>query len=272
MIQKALRTCKIFRFLLFSALCLATISPLFAETILLRNGTSITGPILQQSRFTVTVQSPGGPVSINKTEILRIIYGNSELERQRQEAEKKREADQKQEELRKQQETSDRPSPSRSEAAPWLSGGRFAAAGKSALLPGWGQMSEGRSTAAIVYGGIFFGLAAILFGENRRLASLKGDYSSAAQTSLLFTPAIFQQINPGSITDSQAFAVNLLTGGHTANQRQQVSRANQLVKIGAYTLAGVYLVNIFDAYFYYKGGLGVSLNGGSLSLAYRIEF
>lgn len=152
--------------LLVAALVL---QPLLADTVILRNGTTINGTILNQSRTAVIIRIDGRVQTIPKANIRRIRYGGeaankAAAERKREEEQKRAEEERrKAEHSRKQtepggQKKSEHPAASSPELTPG------AILWRSALLPGWGflQLKQDRwawTYMGLVGGGVLSSLA-----------------------------------------------------------------------------------------------------------------
>ncbi|WP_425269697.1 LA_0442/LA_0875 N-terminal domain-containing protein [Leptospira yasudae] len=163
-------------------LCLFFSMPLWsAQTILLKNGTSLKGEVTGQNEKAITVRSAdGGVQTISKRSILKVIYrdvNEDEAKRIRQEEETKiREAKSAEEKKRIEEEAvvikpPVNPSGTRS---------RWSLVWRSAVLPGWGHYKAERKKTAIVYGALFWtgvvatGLAA------KQIESKKAAYDEAS--------------------------------------------------------------------------------------------
>jgi len=164
---------------------------LFAETIVLRKGGTVTGKIITQSRKTVRISTSTGTRSIAKSDIKRIIYGPSKDElkkrkeaearrkkareerkkklkelrekrkKEREELEKKKDDEKERKrlnELRRLQEEQLKKEKERKSLEP-EEPSLAVAVGYSMLLPGAGQLYQGRGAAGGSYMGGFFTLA-----------------------------------------------------------------------------------------------------------------
>ena len=178
---------------LLSILFTICASSLLADRVYLRSGQQLDGTIVNQNKNEITFRAESGQVQkIQKSDIVRIVYGNltpeqkaneekqkqeeaarlaayqkqlaeaQRLETEKQEADRKAAA-KREEEIRKSQSANEqalktqeqsRPSENRtSQPRPQA----FGCAWRSALLPGWGQVACGQTRSAIEVGVLFLG-------------------------------------------------------------------------------------------------------------------
>ncbi len=162
--------------------------PLLADRVELKNGTVLTGPVIRQSRASITIQTPTGPKTIPKSVIRRIVFGK-EAEKTEKPKEAATEPAKPQEPPveRKSEvpanETKGRPMPKAeqrpvkppvSRPGPPAAGGygvdRFGLVARSAVLPGWGFAAGGDPQTGHRFMAIFAGAAAVtLYGRELAL-------------------------------------------------------------------------------------------------------
>lgn len=209
--QTRLRTCALAR-VLPSIIFIFSVSSLLADRVYLRSGQQLDGAVVNQNKSEVTFRTESGQVQkIQKSEIVRIAYGNltpeqkaaeekqkqeeaarlaayqkQQAEAQRLEAERK-EADRqaaakREEEIRKSQNAKEQAQKTREQSK--ASENKtlqprpqaFGCAWRSALLPGWGQYACGQSRAAIEVGALFLGAGAYAAQQNALQRKALRDY------------------------------------------------------------------------------------------------
>ncbi|TGL71961.1 hypothetical protein EHQ67_02280 [Leptospira kmetyi] len=150
-----------------------------AQTILLKNGSSIKGDVTGQNEKTLTVRTENGVQTISKRSILKVIYkdvNEEEAKRIRQEEENKIREAKSAEEKKKIEEEAIVQKPE-----PKLSGtrSRWSLVWRSAVLPGWGHYKAERKKTAIVYGTLFWsGVIATAFAS-QQIGQKKSEYESS---------------------------------------------------------------------------------------------
>jgi hypothetical protein len=189
------------RFLLLTFLILfgGLGSGLHADTIFLKNGQTVTGDIVSQTRNRIDIQTTAGLKRVQKTMVRRVVFSKKEsaseaaARRAREaaarkaEAEAARQAEAEAEAVRRAEVESARKAEAEAEAARKSQAEAETAARqaeadrkereaaeaarvpitssgalwRSMILPGWGQYYQGRTFAAFGYGGAFVGAAAL---------------------------------------------------------------------------------------------------------------
>ncbi|MCE9501367.1 MAG: hypothetical protein K8R21_12845 [Leptospira sp.] len=251
-----------------------------AETILLRDGNSLKGKITAQNfkEITIAVTDQEGQtkeVSVNKSNIIKVVYhdlqkeeeeklramedeknkslGNEKLKQEQEEKQKlayeekrlQEEADRKsQENIRKKEER----------------GSRFGALARSAILPGWGQWHGDRKITGIIWPVLFLSTAGALYRQNqiyhfaqKDYDALNNPYSQLAYTKLLLNPGSSSQsaINSTDLLDpTRAYIYNKTN--QTTQQRKDVEQHYVQVRNIGYLLAGIYVLNLIDAFVFHN--------------------
>ncbi len=140
------------RALLFPGFGLLVLYPLslFADTLILRDGSELKGKVLSQTQFSIRVQTDAGPRVVAKSNIRRLVYGDLP----KKEEAKKPVAP----EPKKLEPVAKKPASAaaRSTAASGDFKGNIA---RSMILPGWGQIHAGQTGKGAVFAGLY--LAAI---------------------------------------------------------------------------------------------------------------
>lgn len=157
-----------------------------AQTILLKNGTSLKGDVTGQNEKTITVRTGDGVQTISKRSILKVIYkevNEDEVKRIRQEEETKIREAKSAEEKKKIEEEAIAQKP---EVKLYGTRNRWSLVWRSAVLPGWGHYKAERKKTGIVYGALFWsGVVATAFAS-QQIGKKKSEYESStliAQTS-----------------------------------------------------------------------------------------
>lgn len=218
---------------LFLLLCLLLTIPLFADTVVLRNGTKLEGKIVGQSRTELRIQTDSGVQTIKKDDIQRVTYGQTEADKNAAEERKKKaeeERRKKAEELKKTQEEKKQKAEEErlkkleeakkkkeaeekkridqqtKKTQPTTSISKRNAFLYSLLLPGAGQYYQGRTYPALAYGA--GGLSLLLIA-----AKAKDDHTET-RNAYVSTSRLFVYLNPAT---SRAF-------GQVLNDEQVAQR------------------------------------------------
>lgn len=150
-----------------------------AQTILLKNGSSIKGDVTGQNEKTLTVRTADGVQTISKRSILKVIYkdvNEEEAKRIRQEEETKIREAKSAEEKKKIEEDAIVQKPDSK-----ISGtrSRWSLVWRSAVLPGWGHYKAERKKTAIVYGSLFWGGVVATAFASQQIGQKKSEYESS---------------------------------------------------------------------------------------------
>ncbi|RHX89281.1 LA_0442/LA_0875 N-terminal domain-containing protein [Leptospira stimsonii] len=260
-------------FLFLSLFFLLPLS-LFAETVLLHEGGSFRGKVVTQNQKTITLQTKEGKRVVSKKEILKVIYKDidEEEEERIRDAEIKRLEEEKltkqrnldlkkqqeeEERLRKEKEAAEKnQQPVAPTPPPKPSVSRAGALGRSAALPGWGQWASGRKFAAIIYPTLFLAAGYAVYENNRKYHVARKEYESygnpyskdAITLSVLGIP---NPTLPPVITDPLALYVyNETSSNEYQNKREAVDKAYKNLQASIGVLAGIYLINLADAFIF----------------------
>ncbi|MBM9502307.1 hypothetical protein JWG44_18810 [Leptospira sp. 201903071] len=281
-------------FLYFGLLFLLPLS-LFAETVLLHEGGSFRGKVITQNQKTITLQTKEGKRVVAKKEILKVIYKDiSEEEEERiRDAEIKRLeeaklAKQRNLDLKKQQEEEERlrkereaaeknrppiaptPPPKKPEVS------KAGALGRSAVLPGWGQWASGRKFAAVIYPTLFLAAGYAVYENNRKYHVARKEYESygnpySTGAIALSTLGVANPTLPPVITDPLSLYVyNESSSNLYQNKKDAVDKAYRNLQTSLGVLAGIYLINLADAFIFggaVSSSVGIS-DGSSKGLMF----
>ncbi|TGM89764.1 LA_0442/LA_0875 N-terminal domain-containing protein [Leptospira licerasiae] len=214
-----------------------TPSLLFADqTILLRKGGKLTGNVVGQNEKTITVQSESGKQTINKRDILKIIYKDitkEEENRIRKEEEKK---------VQENPQVVEEPvqiiPPPTSTASTEPGRNRWSAVWRSAVLPGWGQWYTDNKSEAKITGGAFIASLAYAGYSRSEAESAKSKYDDAVSKSSTTGSYIYG----GGVAN---FYLLTVVPGARADYESSVQAYNTSV----YVLGGVYLAQLVRTYF-----------------------
>ncbi|XDD52251.1 DUF5683 domain-containing protein [Leptospira sp. WS92.C1] len=245
---------------------------LFAETVLLHEGGSFRGKVVTQNQKNITIQTKEGKRVVQKREILKVIYKdidedeeerirNAEIKRlEDDKLAKQRNLDLKkqqeeQERLKKEQENAEKnkqiPPPLPPEK-PAIS--KAGALGRSAALPGWGQWASGRKFSAIIYPTLFLAAGYAVYENNRKYLIARKEYENYGNpysTEAILLSAIGVQ-NPTLapvILDPIALYVYNDQISPFQDKREAVDKAYKNLQTSIGVLAGIYMINLFDAFF-----------------------
>ncbi len=268
-------------YILFFSLILP-FTTLFSETVLLRNGESVKGKVIGQDYGKIVLETKEKTetgekktIEIRKATILKIVFKDideEEVARLRQMEEEKMKSPESEEELKRKEEAalaekqkSEEEEKKRNEALAekkreWEKNrvSPFGALGRSALLPGWGQWENDRKITGAIYGVLFFTSAVALYNKNREYLNAKRDYenignpySEAQYFTNFYGASGTATLSQTNLTDPvTAYLYN--NSNPTLLQREAVERHYNEVKKLSYLVAGIYLINLLDAFFRYE--------------------
>ncbi|WP_423790285.1 LA_0442/LA_0875 N-terminal domain-containing protein, partial [Leptospira ellisii] len=151
-----------------------------AQTILLKNGTSLKGDVTGQNEKTITVRTEDGSVkTFSKKSILKVIYkdvNDEEVKRIRQEEERKlQEAKTADEKKKIEEQAVVVPEPVKTGG----SRSRWSLVWRSAVLPGWGHWKAERKKTSIVYGSLFWGGVVFTAISANQIQQKKSEYDQS---------------------------------------------------------------------------------------------
>ena len=259
---------------------------LFGETIILKNGTSVSGQIVGQSRTTVTIKVGGSTRVIQKSDIRRISYANdnaaeeaarkrAEEERRKQaeadrlkaeqeqkeqqdaalkaeqEQQKQAEADRLKAEEERQKAEEERKKlaeqQSQKEAAYRAAGPhRTDAFFRSLVLPCWGQAYQGRISAAYGLGGGFFGALGLTYYADRRYNIARGAYETKADEFFLTSPLLLSSFGSPISSPTTLAPLGLVIAQDTSDARKRMEYAGRWANNTRTLLAALYVWNLVD--------------------------
>ncbi|TGM57972.1 LA_0442/LA_0875 N-terminal domain-containing protein [Leptospira adleri] len=209
-----------------------------AQTILLKNGTSLKGDVTGQNEKNITIRLADGSVkTISKKSILKVVYrdvNEEEAKRIRQEEEKKlKEAKSADEKKQIEDEAiatkPDFKAPRKGDRNRW------SLVWRSALLPGWGHYKAERKKTAYVFGALFWTGLAATFSSAQKVTQAKADYDQAS-------------LNAQVLGGNNPFlAGQILTNGKREDYKKAVDDYQKISTITAV----IYLIQL--AHVYYTG-------------------
>lgn len=218
--------------------------PILADRILLRNGQTIEGTIINQSRQQVVVRSAAGVKRIPKSQIRRIRYGKTEPESRRPVIAKK-EPEQKRESKKSNaaQKKAD-PEPKPVVERPL---DRTGVVWRSAVLPGWGHYAMKERTTGMLYGGAFLGsLIATLYYRDAALRYENKYHSTATDSSGSMGALSLYGPNVGSLDGGSTAAIwfAIRDGANKERYQQAIRRYHYSLAV----LGGLYVSSLVHAF------------------------
>lgn len=225
-----------FQYLLCALLLGLATNALSAEVIILKNGQTVAGKIVGQSRTQVRVDTGRGIRSIQKSEIRRISYESAaELERRRAEAERLRkqreekrhtaeEAKAAEEAARKAEAETESAANTESTDDTGLSYAGFAL--RNAAAPGWGFFANDQPVWGTTYAALTVG--ALAYAYTTRVDALAAQADNFAQVEL----NTLLSLAPGTADSSTRLAFGFLTNEAASGPYQnKVARHNQSLQL-----------------------------------------
>lgn len=126
---------------------------------------------------------------------------------------------------------------------------KFSYTWRSAIIPGWGQFTDGRKLKSFAIFGFFFGAIAFEKSYISKQNSDKDSYSEIALPYLINTS--FSNSNQASVGLTYNYFNSL-------SKREEINNRSETISIGAGLIAAIYLYNVFDAYFFSNSKKSVS--------------
>lgn len=251
---------------------------LVAETVILKSGKIIKGKVINQNVKLVEVKVDGKVQTIDKTLILKVVYrdlNQEQADKIKKEEELKLAEKQKKEELakkileeeklkeaerlKKEKEEKEKLAKNK-EALPQQKLSRSQILWRSAVLPGWGQIKDGRNEGYILGSGFFISALA-WYKTNKEMKSAVKDYGNLQNPyKTLISPTF-----PASPT---AAAINSLPFERQQNAIDRHYREGRNFAIISLLFYGF---NLFDAWYFYKGNspTGKSSNASIKDVMWR---
>ncbi|MBM9499413.1 hypothetical protein JWG44_04020 [Leptospira sp. 201903071] len=209
-----------------------------AQTILLKNGTSIKGDVTGQNEKNIIVRLTDGTMkTISKKTILKVVYrdvNEEEAKRIRLEEEKKLKEAKSAEEKKQIEEEAIVTKPD-FKSNRLGDRNRWSLVWRSAVLPGWGHYKADRKKTAYVYGTLFWTGIAATFTAAQKVTQTKADYDQASLNA---------QILGGN---SPFLAGQILTNGKRESYKKAIDEYQQI----STATAVLYLIQL--AHVYYTG-------------------
>ncbi|MBE7437010.1 MAG: hypothetical protein HS115_01050 [Spirochaetales bacterium] len=252
-----------------------------ADQLFLKNGQTIEGQITAQSRTSVTIKTAGGNMTIQKAQIRRIVFGavkDPDEEKRKKEAEErlkklkeerekrqkeredgdreKDELEKKREEERQKELTQETPEPEEIT----LTG----AIVRSAILPGWGQVYQGRGAMGGLYITSYVALLGTTGAQFARYSWLKDIYKKQNRRNFMWSPLGIDMLGGGLGLTAETFGSNNLNtlGLHyqwqTISTRQKMEATAHRTNLAASALAAFYVWNLTDVVLF-SGGTDAAL-------------
>jgi len=252
------------------AIFLFLVTALQADQLFLKNGQVIEGQITAQSRTSVTIKTAGGNLTIQKAQIRRIVFGAvkdpdeekrkkeaeerlKKLKEEREKRQKEREdGDREKDELEKKREE-ERQKEAQTEETPepeeiTLTGALV----RSAIIPGWGQVYQGRGAMGGLYITSYVALLGTTGAQYARYSWLKEIYQKQNRRNLVWSPLGIDMLGGGLGLTADTFgssnlnALGLHYQWQTISTRQKMEATAYRTNLAASALAAFYVWNLTD--------------------------
>lgn len=235
-----------------------------AETVTLRNGETLVGPILSQNAHSVTIRVNGQTRTILKTNVRRITYDDGRPAFLPKTTSTPKTSDKKQ-------------SPAVQSSHPAqtsLPGNRQALLWRSAVLPGWGQHKDGRRIAGYVWGA-GFGIAVLGAAEqSSNISTKRRAYESVVTGTLVTSPTLLSSQSGGVFSTNQAIAQLFMAGQVSTQSRRAWKESATRGRHLALAAGCIYAANIVDVLWRPSGGsaIFVGTQNQNLAVGMRVSF
>ncbi len=283
---------------------------LLADTVILKTGQTVEGRITAQTRTSVTIRTTAGAVrTIQKEDIRRISYGATQTDDDAQKEAERRERLRRdaaiseenkrimEQEWRRIDEERKRLEEDRRRLAEeWArlerggSGRRPAGAApvetpasrlrgafiRSMVLPGWGQLYQGRDLAGYAYLAAFAGLAGGSLALDEQYYQARQEYEKNANVFLLTSPAFLAGIGVPIVDVTTFYPSGIYFSQQTSQTRASMETAARRANFARSALAAFYVWNLVDVVLFAPSenqsfNMSVS-RGDSLDLRFDYRF
>lgn len=150
---------------------------------------------------------------------------------------------------------------------------RGAAFMRSAVLPGWGQIYQGRKIGYF-YGAAALGLAGISSTQDKIYRARQSNYRDSARNFLLLTPFVTRLAGYAQ-DDFQATTTLFLGIDHNERALYTYQKAAQRAQFARGAFLGLYAWSLIDVLVFHKGqntSAGVSAGPDSLQVSFQYRF
>lgn len=240
---------------------------LAADTVIMKDGRSIEGQITTQNRNEIQIRTTSGIQRLAKADVRRVIFSRRETpqddavrkareereraeQKARLEAEKAAQAEREAEAAR----AAEAAAAERARQEELRSRPRFNAIWRSVVLPGWGQYYQGRSGAAIGFGGGFAAALGLFAYSAQQSGAAQAAYESAASdlnfSVVLIGAAGLPLIDEEQTLRPQVFGLQFYTLQQRDAAYGLANQAGTRLAFSTLLLAGVYAANLIDVVLY----------------------
>ena len=147
---------------------------------------------------------------------------------------------------------------------------------RSLLLPGWGQLHQGRELAGYAWSSGFLLVALACGRQLHTAASQKDSYQKGSAAAVLLSPGLVSVLQKGTAIDAQSSGIQLLllsAGNGSARQGQHMQAARGKRLVGA--LAALYTIAAIDTVVFRpdsRTAMSAGLSTDSLSFRISVSF
>lgn len=282
-------------------LFVAPIGLLQADTIYLKNGQTLTGDIIRQTRTMIEIQTTAGLKRVEKTTMRRVVFSKNETSQQaaarqaREAAVKKAKAEtariaqeqaateaaRKAEEARIQEAAADAARIAQEEAETRAAREPITRSGaiwRSLVLPGWGQYYQGRRAAAFGYGGGFAATGLWTVSNAREYQSRQSALDAAAANlnfAVVVLGAGLPFFDPDLALRPQIFGLQYFTTLERSSALRGAEEASRNFKLSTLLLGAVYIANVVDVVVFHPADdstVGVYAAPSGAGLRFQMRF
>jgi len=152
---------------------------------------------------------------------------------------------------------------------------------RSALLPGWGQVYQGRTSAGAAYGAGFLVLAASAGTAVKHHSWTRDQYKKTAWNYFMYTPFFFDQLgavsgfSSSTLSQDEFRLIGIIHQMETIKARERMVDAGRGADFARSLLLGFYLWNITDALLFHpssSSSMGFFYTPDAAAVQYTFRF
>lgn len=146
---------------------------------------------------------------------------------------------------------------------------------RNLILPGWGEVYQGRRTKGFVMAGSFAALTTFALYEGERYRKNYTNYADTTRGFLFGTPFVQRNVFSVSLTDAQAVGWLILGSDQTQRSRERMQMHAARYGAAKTAVAAFYIFGIVDVLLFKPQSntqVGLGSNGEDLHLAFTANF
>lgn len=151
----------------------------------------------------------------------------------------------------------------------------YGALARNLVVPGWGEVYQGRRSKGMVMAGSWAALTGFMLYESERYRINYTNYADTTKGFLIGTPLFVRTVLNYSMTDAQGFSWLFLGSDQTARSRERMQTHALRLRAAKTALVGLYAFGIVDVLLFKPQAdtkVGLQSDGENLGLAFTARF